>query len=80
MLPTTPLTISCKYLNGTSLVLHLLLTLSSGMRSSLQWVVYITLGMNSLEVKFTGWDTYITVLIMQEKNRNTLIKLFFLEF
>lgn len=65
MLPTTPLTISCKYLNCTSLV-RLLLTLSSGMRSSLHWVVYEP----RHEVKSTDWDISSTVIITQQKKRS----------
>jgi len=64
MLPTTPLTISCKYLNCTSRVLHLLLTLPSEMRSFLHWVVYNARHENSLEVKFTDWNISITMIIM----------------
>lgn len=76
MLSTTLLTISCKYLNCISLVLYLLLTLSSGTRRSLHWVLNVF--MNSLEVKFTDWDISITVRILEQMNRNTLFKLCFL--
>lgn len=69
MLPTTPLTISCKYLNCTSLVPHLLLTLSSGMRNSLHWVVYEP----RHEVKSTDWDISITMTIMQQKKTQKYI-------